>query len=194
MAIRLWPQDYERKDHITKAEKGILRYAARNFQNGHMVVGIDPVGLSGEKVKLGMYISPNEGLVTFSIYSGMINEIYRYLPSVVVSTIDKMAMLGTSNDFKMLFGQVKKKCPVHGFTGNTKCSCASCGGHVLQNVGLLKDPIPTLFIQDEMHLVKESLGTFDAHYESFLSYYAKELVPEAQRKLIRFVGATATIS
>ena len=73
MAIRLWPQDYERKDHITKAEKGILRYAARNFQNGHMVVGIDPVGLSGEKVKLGMYISPNEGLVTFSIYSGMIN-------------------------------------------------------------------------------------------------------------------------
>lgn len=73
MAIRLWPQDYERKDHITKAEKGILRYAARNFQNGHMVVGIDPVGLSGERVKLGMYISPSEGLVTFSIYSGMIN-------------------------------------------------------------------------------------------------------------------------
>ena len=72
MAIRLWPQDYERKDHITKAEKGILRYAARNFQNGHMVVGIDPVGLSGERVKLGMYISPSEGLVTFSIYSGMI--------------------------------------------------------------------------------------------------------------------------
>ena len=122
------------------------------------------------------------------------NEIYRYLPSIVVSTIDKMAMLGTSNDFKMLFGQVKKKCPVHGFSGNVKCSCASCGGHALQNVGLLKDPIPTLFIQDEMHLVKESLGTFDAHYESFLSYYAKELVPEAQRKLIRFVGATATIS
>lgn len=122
------------------------------------------------------------------------NEIYRYLPSIVVSTIDKMAMLGTSNDFKMLFGQVKKKCPVHGFTENAKCSCASCGGHVLQNVGLLKDPIPTLLIQDEMHLVKESLGTFDAHYESFLSYYAKELVPEAQRKLIRFVGATATIS
>ena len=81
------------------------------------------------------------------------NEIYRYLPSIVVSTIDKMAMLGTSNDFKMLFGQVKKKCPVHGFTGNAKCSCASCGGHVLQNVGLLKDPIPTLIIQDEMHLV-----------------------------------------
>jgi len=121
------------------------------------------------------------------------NEIYRCLPSIVVSTIDKMAMLGTSNDFKMLFGQAKKKCPVHGFTGTSKCSCASCRVE-LENVGLLKDPIPTLFIQDELHLVKESLGTFDAHYESFISYYAKDLVPETQRKLIRFVGATATIS
>lgn len=73
MAIRLWPQEYERKDHITKAEKAILRYAARNFQNGHVVVGIDPVGLSTEKVKIGMYISPTEGLITFSIYTGKIN-------------------------------------------------------------------------------------------------------------------------
>ena len=45
-----------------------------------------------------------------------------------------------------------------------------------------------------MHLVKESLGTFDSHYESFINYYAKELVAEPQQKQIRFVGATATIS
>lgn len=122
------------------------------------------------------------------------NEIYRYLPSIVVSTIDKMAMLGTTDDFKMLFGQVKKRCIRHGFTGSSKCSCTSCSGNGLQSMDLLKDPIPTLFIQDEMHLVKESLGTFDAHYESFLLNYAKKLVPPTQRKLIRFVGATATIS
>ena len=122
------------------------------------------------------------------------NEIYRYLPSIVVSTIDKMAMVGTSNDFKMLFGQVKKKCSVHGFTATSKCSCAACSGNALETVELLKDPIPNLFIQDEMHLVKESLGTFDSHYESFLNYYAKELVPPTHRKPIRFIGATATIS
>ena len=73
MAIRLWPQDFERKEHITKAEKALLRYASRNFQNGHMVIGIDPLGLSTDKVKLGMYISPSEGLLTFSIYTGKIN-------------------------------------------------------------------------------------------------------------------------
>lgn len=123
------------------------------------------------------------------------SEIYRYLPSIVVSTIDKMAMLGTSNEFRTLFGQVKKKCSVHGFTTSSKCACSTCSNkNLLENVAYLKDPIPTLFIQDEMHLVKESLGTFDAHYESFINYYAKELVPLNQRKQIRFIGATATIS
>lgn len=123
------------------------------------------------------------------------NEIYRYLPSIIVSTVDKMAMLGTSNDFRMLFGQVKKKCSIHGYSSGSKCSCSACNNkNTLSSVGRLKDPIPTLVIQDEMHLVKESLGTFDAHYESFINYYANELVPPQQRKQIRFVGATATIS
>lgn len=123
------------------------------------------------------------------------SEIYRYLPSIVVSTIDKMAMLGTSNEFRILFGQVKKKCRIHGFTSGNSCTCEACNSRsALETVGLLKDPVPTLFIQDEMHLVKESLGTFDAHYESFINYYAKKLVPPSQRKQIRFIGATATIS
>jgi hypothetical protein len=123
------------------------------------------------------------------------NEIYRYLPSIVVSIVDKMAMLGTSNDFRSLFGQVRGKCSIHGFSSGLKCSCTACTNKKsLTSVGQLKDPIPTLFIQDEMHLVKESLGTFDSHYESFINYYSKELVPLQQRKQIRLVGATATIS
>lgn len=75
MAIRLWPKDYERKDHITKAEKSLLRYATRNFQNGHIAVGIDSIGLSNETTKMGMYISPKEGLITFSLYPGKINAL-----------------------------------------------------------------------------------------------------------------------
>lgn len=123
------------------------------------------------------------------------SEIYRYLPSIVVSTIDKMSLIGISNEFKALFGQVKRYCPIHGFSTGSKCTCAEsgCSGRV-QAVGYLKDPVPTLFIQDEMHLIKESLGTFDAHYESFLYYYAKRMVKPDHRKKIRFIGATATIS
>ena len=122
------------------------------------------------------------------------SEIYRYLPSLVVSTIDKMAMVGLSGDFKSMMGQVKNRCSYHGFTPNSKCLCPKCNGNIIPLKKPLKDPIPTFFIQDELHLVKESLGTFDAHYESFISYYAKELVPESQRKTIRYIGATATIS
>ncbi len=73
MSIRLWPQDFERKDHITKAEKAMLRNAARNFNSGHMAIGIDPVGMSTAAVKMGMYISPAEGLITFSLYPGSIS-------------------------------------------------------------------------------------------------------------------------
>lgn len=123
------------------------------------------------------------------------NEIYRYLPSIIVSVVDKMALLGTTNEFRMLFGQVKKKCPVHGFSVGSKCLCSNCQQpERMVSVRELKDPIPTLFIQDELHLMTESLGAFDAHYESFINFYAKELVPAAHRKQIRFVGATATIS
>ena len=52
------------------------------------------------------------------------SEIYRYLPSIVVSTIDKMSLIGISNEFKALFGQVKCYCPIHGFSTGSKCTCA----------------------------------------------------------------------
>ena len=76
MAVRLWPQDYERKDHITKAEKALLRKAAANFKSGHFAVDIDPLGMSSKDVKMGFYISTSEGLVTFSIKNGNLSPDY----------------------------------------------------------------------------------------------------------------------
>jgi len=89
MAIRLWPQDYERKDHLTKAEKSLLKNASRNFSNGHIAVGIDPVGMSNASVKMGMYISPEEGLVTFSIYSGSISSMLIPAYTTYVQTVEE---------------------------------------------------------------------------------------------------------
>ena len=94
-----------------------------------------------------------------------------------------------SDDFKMLMGQVRYKCDKHGYSWKTQCSAKYNCDCKLEGVEALKDPIPTLLIQDEMHLVKESLGTFDSHYESFIRYYAGNLVPETQRKKVLFVGS-----
>lgn len=74
MSIRLWPEDYERKNHITNTEKFLLRNASRILSSGHFVIGIDPLGLSTPIVHMGMYISPREGLITFSIYNDSIEE------------------------------------------------------------------------------------------------------------------------
>lgn len=73
MPIRLWPKDYAKKDHISQGEKILLRNAARNLKEGHFAVDIDPVRMSTSAVKMGLYLSPREGLVTFSIYTGEIN-------------------------------------------------------------------------------------------------------------------------
>lgn len=124
------------------------------------------------------------------------NEIYRYLPTIIVSTVDKLSAVGIKPEFKMLFGQVKKYCKIHGFTYNDRClECYSSNcNETLNVVTSLNDPIPTLFIQDELHLVRESLGTFASHYISFIDYFSRKLVPKEHRKNIKFIGATATIA
>lgn len=122
------------------------------------------------------------------------NEIYRYMPTLIVSIIDKMANLGLNDGFKQLLGQVRYKCGKHGYSWKDRCLAKYNCEENLSVIDNIVDPIPTLFIQDELHLVKESLGTFDAHYESFIKYYAQNLAPLNQRKQIRYIGATATIS
>lgn len=111
MAIRLWPQDYERKEHITRAEKSLLRNASRNFKSGHIVVSIDPIGISTSTVKMGMYISPSEGLITFSIYPGKIEDknigIYQAYVHMVEDKIydrllDSKILIVRDGDYKCL--------------------------------------------------------------------------------------------
>lgn len=117
------------------------------------------------------------------------DEIYRYLPTIIVGTIDKLASIGINSDYKMLFGEVNGFCETHGFFSKNQCPyCRSKGSRNLY------DPAPTLIIQDELHLVRESLGTYTAHYEGFLRYYCENLLSESNKKRIKYIGATATIT
>lgn len=121
------------------------------------------------------------------------NDIYRYLPSVIISTVDKMTAIGFNSNFHNILSGAERECPKHGFTAKTKCLAygCQCDPTDFKNVSM-KDPAPTLMIQDELHLIKESLGTYDAHYETLIEYFIKNL--SGCNRGIKVIGATATIS
>lgn len=123
------------------------------------------------------------------------HEIYRYLPSAIISTVDKLAILGNNPSFRNIFCGATHKCPRHGYTSTTKCMVdkefCDVDASEFEEIEMY-DPAPTLFIQDELHLIRESLGTYASHYESFIDYFVKHVSPS--RRPIKTIGATATIS
>ncbi len=131
------------------------------------------------------------------------NECYRYLPTFIISTLDKITIIGTNKSFKQLYGQIKYKCPKHGyFFIKNKCieSCPKSNTDIkhcevdpseFMEIEPIKDPTPTLLIQDEMHLIREDFGTLDSHFESFLKHYQKKL---SNGKEMKIIAATATIT
>jgi len=121
------------------------------------------------------------------------NDIYRYLPSVIISTVDKMTALGFNSNFHNLLFGAEFECPKHGFTSKTKCLVYGCKCDPADYKKVsMKDPAPTLMIQDELHLIRESLGAYDAHYETLIEYFIRNL--SGCNRGIKVIGATATIS
>lgn len=121
------------------------------------------------------------------------NDIYRYLPSVVISTVDKMTAIGFNTNFHNILCGAEFECPKHGFTAKTKCLAdgCQCDPDDFKKV-LMKDPAPTLMIQDELHLIRESLGAYDSHYETLIEYFIRNL--SGCNRGVKVIGATATIS
>ncbi len=121
-------------------------------------------------------------------------EVYRYAPTFVVSTIDKIAVVGMQRRFRTLFGRLKKRCPKHGFSGESQCLVANRGysryscDEDVDDV----DPVdpPSVLIQDELHLLREEFGAFDSHYETFLQEWANRVGDGWD---IKNITATATI-
>lgn len=130
-------------------------------------------------------------------------DIYRYLPTVIVSTVDKLALLGQNQRFSNLLGRISYICAKHGAgfaKTNELCEAGAAvakGGHPTNcpNSGArifyppFHDIAPGILVQDELHLLNEELGTFDAHYETG----AIELFKSLGAKPWKVIGATATI-
>jgi len=103
-------------------------------------------------------------------------EIYRSLPTVVLGTLDKAASISMQAAMRGFYGPPFGRCPDqrHGFTYAPRSSrptgclfpgCTATPGPLSQDASLYA---PTVRMQDELHLLRDSLGAVDAHYEALL--------------------------
>lgn len=146
-------------------------------------------------------------------------DIYDLAPSVLLGTVDKLAAIGQSQ------GTIRKFFGMFGFaplveTGSERLyvpmKFKDWDGHPGAGTRALFpsfatgdrrffDPFPALLIQDEAHLLDESLGTFSGLFESALEAAFDQLSPllnghlscepeSIVRRKIKVIAASATVS
>lgn len=146
-------------------------------------------------------------------------DIYDLAPSVLLGTVDKLAAVGQSQ------GTIRKFFGMFGFaplveTGSERLYVPmkpkDWDGHPGAGTRALFpsfasgekrffDPFPALLIQDEAHLLDESLGTFSGLFESALEAALDQLSPllkgylsyepeSTVRRKIKVIAASATVS
>lgn len=126
------------------------------------------------------------------------DEIYRYAPSVLVGTIDKLTGFAFFGEFTNFSHGPRFSCPNHGFFtyphgGAKRCLAGDACSVATEDYAeeeTWHDPVPALIIQDELHLVREELGTFDSHYEGMLAEVQRATGSHLPSKII---AASATI-
>ena len=108
-------------------------------------------------------------------------EIYRFLPTVIVGTLDKVALISMQAAMRGFVAAPYGTCsePGHGFVYAPRsskpsgCLVPQCRG---QRQPLRMDEsrfAPTFRLQDELHLLRDSLGAINAHYESLLDHLSQ---------------------
>jgi len=126
------------------------------------------------------------------------DEIYRFLPTIIVGTLDKAASIAMQGAMRGLVGPPFGLCSRvgHGFvyaprsTRPNGCLVPACNAPV---VSLPMDGSrfgPSFRLQDELHLLRDSLGAVDAHYEALYDGLQQELCGRKPKIL----GSSATLS
>lgn len=152
------------------------------------------------------------------------DAIYARAPSIVLGTVDKLAMLGqnTGTISKVLgmFG-LASRIDERGNLDNPRSEadlkrdpaadrCANVFPAYSDGKCVFHDPFPSLIIQDEAHLLEESLGTFSGLFDTLLDTTLEDIADMAGDELEiarrwtgdgwgaprmpKIIAATATIS
>ncbi|MGK5738128.1 helicase-related protein [Micromonospora sp. URMC 103] len=125
-------------------------------------------------------------------------EIYRFLPTVVIGTLDKASLIGMQASMRGFVHGPTAWCTRdgHGFTYAKRGSRK--GGCLVPDCDAVTKPIseqererfaPTFRLQDELHLLRDSLGAVDSHYEAILDGLQRDLVGRAPK----IIASSATL-
>jgi hypothetical protein len=136
-------------------------------------------------------ISPTEGIPVVTVDE----EIYRRLPTLLIATVDKFAQMPWNGRVQMLFGQVDRECPRHGFVSpEVEDSNHQARGTLPKTKLQRHAPLrpPDLIIQDELHLISGPLGSLTGLYETAVDRLCTWEV-DGQRVRPKVVASTATI-
>ncbi|WKE65785.1 helicase-related protein [Gallaecimonas kandeliae] len=149
-------------------------------------------------------------------------DIYAFAPSVLLGTVDKLALIGQSTrTIRHLFS-------MFGAAATRDSSTGRLAPPQIQNPGpqsaagedenyplapaypsgvpLFHDPFPSMLIQDEAHLLDESLGTFAGLFETLfeamldclgstrLASAGMAVAPDGLRRRAKVIAASATVS
>jgi hypothetical protein len=145
-------------------------------------------------------------------------DIYAIAPSVLLGTVDKLAVIGQSfRTIRYVFGMFGLAPFRYPDTGHLHTPLQRRDWESAIADGLepmfpahdtgsrpFFDPFPSLLIQDEAHLLDESLGTFAGLFESTLEAALDQLAPllkdqicrdplNGRRRRIKVVAASATV-
>ena len=126
-------------------------------------------------------------------------EIYRFLPSVVIGTLDKAASVSMQAAMRGLYGPPLGVCdrPGHGYCYATRsktpsgCLVPGCRGNRVALAAAMESFwSPRLRLQDELHLLRDSLGAVDSHYESLFDH----LQSSSGGRKAKIVASSATLT
>ena len=112
-------------------------------------------------------------------------EIYRKLPSFIISTVDKLASMPWEEKIGKLFGHVDKYHSTLGFFSSTENQSGT------QRLGGKLKPLD-LIIQDELHLISGPLGTMVGLYETAVDELSSRMV-EGKKIKAKIIASTATV-
>ena len=126
------------------------------------------------------------------------DEIYRFLPTIIIGTLDKAASIGMQASMRGMVGAPYGLCsrPGHGYTYAKRstrpngCLVPNCNAKVDELPMGAERFAPSFRLQDELHLLKDSLGAVDSHYEAL--YDGLQLEISGRKPKILASSATLT--